>query len=237
LTTQLYESHRHERRLRDAIDFAGSRTLVELERLAHHHRRGQPFPRDRPRPAGDGLEILHLALAADGEHVDLLFAEMPGELFTRFADNQVRPDEIPWLRRADKLALLADGMRLRDPASRSMVPTRIRQLLERVEAAGLGRVENSLALATSKWDLVVRDPGALSYWTPRERELLAEMRTLDPRARAFRLSGRAGREAADGLRALRGWLLGVSPAPLDSPLEPYEWPADAPPRLLVPLRR
>jgi len=62
----------------------------------------------------------------------LLLADLPGELFRAVADNQLALSSIPLVSRADKLVLIVDGARLRDPTARASVLTRVRQLLERL---------------------------------------------------------------------------------------------------------
>ncbi len=78
-----------------------------------------------------------MALTSGSEGVNLLIADLPGELFRALADNQIALSAIPLVRRADKLALIVDGARLRDTATRAAVLTRVRQLVERIATASL----------------------------------------------------------------------------------------------------
>ena len=87
-----------------------------------------------PSRSDDGRELLHLALNTDGDRVHLLIADLPGEPFSRLADNQISPSQIRWLDRADKLVLIVDGARLCVPETRGTTVTRARQLLERLTA-------------------------------------------------------------------------------------------------------
>lgn len=239
LSTQLYERQRHAG---EYTRFAGSRTLLAFERLAHPRRprSGQPSP-PAPRSAIDpeGREILHLALIAGERRVHLLLAELPSEIFRQLADNQLSTTAIPLLRRADKLALLIDGGALCDSDTRAAVLTRARQVIERLLADPAPHPGIELALVVTKWDLIVADAAATAYWQPREEQLLGEFRALDPRALHLRVAAGApdGYPADDGFAALRSWLLAPGPRQPDPPIAPYQWPLDAPARLRRPRRR
>ena len=209
LATELYE---RQRRVGSTARIAGSWTLLALEQLAARRRADGALPpagRDRVDPSG--REILHLALASGDEPLHLLLGDLPGELFRKLADNQLDSSELPWLHRADKLVLLVDGAQLCDPGTRSSPITRVRQLAERLAAFGLPHAQTRVALLVSKWDLVREQPGALAYWEPREAELLADLRALDPHAVALRVSAPTG-ALTDELAPLRDWLLEVSPS-------------------------
>ena len=72
------------------------------------------------------------------------------------------------------------------------------------------------------------DPVALSYWTRRESQLLADARELDNQAVALRSSTMP--HGPDGLAALRDWLLEIPPAqgpgPQAGALPPHAEAAD-----------
>jgi len=239
LNTQLYE---RQRRVGEHARFAGSRTLLAFERLAHPCRAasGRAVAQThRTEVDPDGREILHLALALDEEHVHLLLADLPGEIFRQLADNQLTAADVPLLRRADKLALLIDGARLSDRRTRSSAITRVRQLLERLRAEALPHPRTELALVVTKWDLVQDDEDAVSYWGPREEELIAEVRSVDSAALHLHVAAAApgGFPRDDGVAALRAWLLAPPRGQVDPPLAPHVWPRDAPPCLRRPWRR
>src|SRR5579862_6337037 len=192
-----------------AVRFAGSWTLLALERLAHHRRLTGTVPPARQEPDPEGREILHLALQAGEAPAHLLLADLPGELFRRLADNQISAASIPWLERADRLVFLVDGAKLIDGSTRATALTRVRQLLDAVRPGLLQRPGRRLALLATKWDLVYADPIALSYWHEREPELTAALRELDERAVVLRSSADPG--VGDGLAVLRDWLLDLVP--------------------------
>jgi len=239
LTARLYE---RQRLPGEDVRFAGSCTLLAFEALAYRQRfraTGSQAPAGQYTRGTDGREIYHLALSNGGERLNLLLADLPGELFRAVADNQLALSSIPLVRRADKLVLLVDGARLRDPAARSSVLTRVRQLLERLAADSLPHASTELALVVTKWDLIVDDPDTLAYWQAREHQLAGDVRELHAGAEHVRVA--AGAPASfpqdDGVGALRSWLLASRQATPDPPVEPYEWPEDAPERMRKPWRR
>jgi hypothetical protein len=239
---RLYE---RQRRVRESTQFAGSSTLLAFEALAHQGRSGIAQPNAQPRAhygnsRGDERQIFHLALAEGGERVNLLIADMPGRLFRALADNQLTLNAIPLARRADKLALIVDGGRLRDPSGRAAVLTGLRQLLERVATQALPENGTELALVVTKWDLVAEDPDTLAYWQAREHQIAAEVRELQADAPHIRVAAAAPPSFAqdDGVGALRSWLLATPGAVVtDPPVEPSEWPSDAPEPVRRPWRR
>jgi hypothetical protein len=248
LCTELYERQRHPG---SNVNFAGSWTLLAFEQLAYERRTtGAVPPAARADLDPGGHEILHLAMSANEGTLHLLLADLPGEVYRRLADNYLAADEVPWLRRADKLVLLVDGERLLDPNTRSATLTRVRQLLERLQSVGLPHPQAGLALLVSKWDKVGADRAAVTYWEPREAALVEELRAIDQGAVAVRIAA-AERSYDDGFAALRAWLLDIAPSRLagvpaswqdsesqppssEPPPDDLTWPAQAPARLRRP---
>jgi len=237
ITARLYE---RQRLPNQDVQFAGSSTLLAFEALAYERRQAASAARSPAEHAeGDPRQIYHLALTSGNDGVNLLIADLPGELFRALADNQIAPSAIPLVRRADKLALIVDGARLRDSAARAAVLTRVRQLLERIGAASLIAAGASLAMVVTKWDLIAEDPETLAYWHAREHELAASVRELDPGAPHIRVAAAAPASFPqdDGIGALRSWLIARAGATIDPPVERYEWPVEAPERTRLRWRR
>ena len=199
LTCELYE---RQRRPGNELRFAGSETLLALERLAHPARASSGRRvRETRRTESDpeGREILHLALAPrSGEPVDLLLSDIPGEVFRQLRDNEITPAELPVLKRADKLALLADGARIVDSDARANVASGVRQLLRAIGANGALDPRTELALVVTMWDRVAGDRQAEDYWTSRGP---AHRRVARCRSRSAVVQGR--REGAQWVAASR----------------------------------
>ena len=239
LTARLYE---RQRLPGQDVSFAGSWTLLAFEALAHGRRlaaSGTQSRADQPMREGDERQIYHLALAEGADRMNLLIADLPGEQFRALADNQLPISSIPLVRRADKLVLIVDGGCLRDPARRASALTRTRQLLERLAADSLPHPGSELALVVTKWDLVAEDPDTLAYWLAREHQLADDVRELQASAEHVRVA--AGAPASfpqdDGVGALRSWLVATPAAVSDPPVDPVDWPDDAPERMRMPWRR
>lgn len=239
LSAELYE---RQRRPGVAYYFAGSETLLAFEQRAHparaaSGRRVRETRRTERDP--EGRELLHLALAEAGvPPINLLFADLPGEVFRDIRDNVTHPDEIPLLRRADKLAFVADGFRISDPKRRSLVVSGIRQIIDRLRAARLPHPETQLALVITMWDRVSGDEEAETYWTARERELLEEVRLLDPEAPLIRVAARAPLDWGhdDNMDALRAWILAPPRRGRAPKLRAVPAPPGALPKLVRPKR-
>jgi hypothetical protein len=225
LTAELYERHR---RGKAATKFAGSRTLLALEERMHPARaaseRVQPHtPRTESDP--EGREFLHLAVSGPTMH--LVFADLPGELFRQFRDNEISPADFPLLARADKLAVLVDGQLIADPARRAAAYTFAGQLVDRLVATDLPDSRTQVALVLTKQDLLEEaGQAALEYWESREQTLLDKLRARDPGARAFRTAARGCcQEGDDGMELLMAWLL-EPPREANEPLlEPMQEPS------------
>lgn len=239
LTCELYE---RQRRPGSPVSFAGSQTLLALEQRAHPSRAASGRRvRETRRTERDpeGRELLHLGLVdGHGTLVNLLIADLPGEVFRDLRDNVSEPDELPLLARADKLALLADGRRLADPLKRAQVVSGIRQLLHRLTSRDLPDQRTELALVVTKWDQVVDDSAARDYWLPREVQLTDEIRSIDAVAPILHVAARPlqGWQHDDGVDSLRDWVMDAPRVSADPSTLNYIWPTTAPPRLKKPKR-
>jgi Double-GTPase 2 len=221
LTSELYE---RQRRPGESLLFAGSDSLLALERLAHPSRANSGRRvRETRRTERDpeGRELIHIALAQPGSvPVNLLFADLPGEVFHQLRDNEISPADLPLLVRADKVALLADGVRLADPDRRANVASGIRQLLRAIHTNGTLDERTELALVVTMWDCVVGDQEAESYWAAREQQLTSELRNIDPQAPVLKVAARAPADwgHSDGMRALADWVMKPVRVTTDPPL-------------------
>ena len=158
---------------------------------------------------------------ADREACELLIGDLPGEIFRDIRDNVAPLEDLPILARADKLAFVADGLRLVDPEARSAVPLSIRQLINRLTAAGLPDSRTNLGLVVTMWDLVAEDPEAERYWRKHETALVEELRAIDQEAVHIRVAARSD-PPLDNLTELREWLLKPSRYANDPGLPPLE---------------
>lgn len=143
---------------------AGSYTLEGWENIAASLRwstpRGPAFPAHTSSGTGRHPGLLHLAMKPPGgPRLELLFADAPGEWFTRWAINKEAADAqgAQWLSdTADVLLIAADSEALSGP-QRGAARSRLLELLNRVGAERRGR---DAALVWTKCDKEV--PAAIS---------------------------------------------------------------------------
>lgn len=143
---------------------AGSYTLEGWENIAASLRwstpRGPAFPAHTSSGSGRHPGLLHLAMKPPGgARLELLFADAPGEWFTRWAVNKDAEDAqgAKWLSdTADVLVIVADSEALSGP-QRGAARSRLLELLNRVGAERRGR---GAALVWTKCDKEV--PAAMS---------------------------------------------------------------------------
>ena len=144
----------------DNISFAGSLTLEGWENIAGSLRwnsvRGPSFPPHTSSGAGRHPGLLHLDLNIRGARRDVLFADTPGEWFTRWAVRRDAEDAVGalWLSNAsDVLIVAADSQALAGPKL-GVARSNLLSLLRRVAAERRGR---PVALVWTKADVEV-DP-------------------------------------------------------------------------------
>jgi hypothetical protein len=149
---------------RGQLAFAGSYTLEGWENIAASLRwstpRGPSFPAHTSSGAGRHPGLLHLSIKQpSGSRQELLFADAPGEWFTRWAVNKEGADAqgAQWLSNtADVLLIVADSDALSGP-QRGPARSQLLALLNRVGAERCGR---GAALVWTKCDKEV--PAAIS---------------------------------------------------------------------------
>ena len=213
-TTLTLEFYEHHRRPDPETRFAGSETLLALEERVHPSRaaseRVTAFT-ERTEMDPEGRDLLHLAVVPPQESAGrhLLFADIPGEVFRELRDNQLSPDDVPLLARADKLGLCIDGRRLAHPETRPTVASFVRQFLARLDDHDLPHKGTRLALVLTMFDeLEASGRPALDYWDARKGLLLEEVRRRDPEAELLVTASRpATSNGAVGMADLTRWLL------------------------------
>jgi hypothetical protein len=116
------------------LGFAGSRTLVALERRSHHARvdSGRATPETARTSHLEGLRYYHFAVAPNGEpgkKTDLLMADRSGEVYRSARNNSTVVATLPEISQADRIVLLLDGSRVADPVERNGAIQSVRQTL------------------------------------------------------------------------------------------------------------
>lgn len=143
----------------DGMSFAGSLTLEGWENIAGSLRwnaHGPAFPPHTSSGTGRHPGLLHLDLQVHEARHDLLFADAPGEWFSRWAVRRDAEDATGalWLSEAsDVLIVVADSDALAGPGL-GVARTNLVALLRRVGAERRGR---PVALVWTKCDVEVSD--------------------------------------------------------------------------------
>jgi hypothetical protein len=144
----------------DALSFAGSLTLEGWENIAGSLRwnamNGPAFPPHTSSGTGRHPGLLHLNLRVHEVRHDILFADAPGEWFSRWAVRRDAEDATGalWLSEAsDVLIVVADSDALAGPRP-GVARTNLFALLRRLGAERRGR---PVALVWTKCDVKVED--------------------------------------------------------------------------------
>lgn len=197
----------------DGVSFAGSLTLEGWENIAGSLRWnsvcGPSFPPHTSSGAGRHPGLLHLDLNIHNARRDILFADTPGEWFTRWAVRRDAEDATGalWLSDAsDVLIIVADSEALAG-SKLGVARTNLLSLIRRVAAERRGR---PVALVWSKADIEV-DPQIRKVVTQ-----AADLSLGNYRAFSVSMHAAAGQEPynkGQGLVELFEWVLTAPEAP------------------------
>lgn len=148
-----------------SLGFAGSRTLVALERRAHYSRvdSGRSVP-DTPRTSiSEGLHYFHLALAPEAERsarVDLFLSDRAGEMYHKARSNSSMVAALSEVPQADTLVLLLDGRRASDALERASAVQSVRQTLRAFLDNGALGETSIVQVVTTKKDVIAKSQDA-----------------------------------------------------------------------------
>lgn len=204
------------------ISFAGSLTLEGWENIAGNLRwsaaHGPSFPPHTSSGSGRHPGLLHLDLQIDSSRHDLLFADTPGEWFSRWSVRRDAEDAAgaAWLSSAsDVLLVIADSEELAGERL-GTARTNLLGLLRRVGAERRGR---SVALVWTKCDVAV-DEQMRSAVTHAADLALGTYETFSVSMHAA--PGQEPHNRGQGLLELLNWVVRVGDAtfPKTLPLQP-----------------
>lgn len=143
--------------------FAGSRTLIGLERRSHYARvdSGMTTP-DTPRTSiSEGVRFFHLALAradAPDARADLMLSDRAGETYRQARGNSRLVSDLIEVKKADCLVLLLDGARVVNPVERAGAVQSVRQTLRALWDGGALDAGARVQVATTKIDILRAQP-------------------------------------------------------------------------------
>ena len=204
--------------------FAGSQTLIALEKRSHYSRvdSGRLTP-DTPRTSHlEGLAYFHFstkaaATASKKARVDLMISDRAGETYKKARDNSSLIPELVEIPRADIIILLLDGERIIDNVQRSAAMQSVRQSLRAFIDNGALDLRSTVQVVTTKYDLIETKgfdglEGLLSAFNDRlQTEFGPRLGGLS----FWKIAARpefGGRVAGDGIAALLSSWLTTTPA-------------------------
>lgn len=146
------------------VAFAGSSTLVGLEKACHDaraaSRRAEPYT-ERTRVGGDAT-FYHVDVRGSGfdDVLSILIGDRSGEDYLRANDDISNADEFFELRNADVVTLLVNGAHLVDGQFRHEAKAVTPQIIAALIEAGVLSSRQRLAIVLTKNDLVQVSPNA-----------------------------------------------------------------------------
>jgi len=143
--------------------FAGSRTLVGLEKRSHYARAdsGRAKP-DTPRTSiSESLSYFHFAVRSatpPAARTDLMLSDRAGETYRQARSNSELIAQLTEVPQADRVVLLLDGARIADAVTRAGAMQAVRQSLRAFLDGGGLRQQSIVQVVTTKVDLLERHP-------------------------------------------------------------------------------
>ncbi len=206
--------------------FAGSRSLIGLERRSHYARAASRLAQpDTPRTSiSEGLRFLHFALAPLDqllERYDLMLSDRAGEIYRQARSNSGLITDLIEVAKADRIVFLLDGRRLANPVERAGAMHAVRQNLRAFLDGGALDSSAVVQVVTTKIDLLRNHPerAAIENFLRSFRDQLIQ--AFGPRLRDLTFWDIAARApslafpSAFGVEALvRSWLHGPVRQPL-----------------------
>lgn len=143
--------------------FAGSRTLIALEKRSHLARveSGLSQPDTPHTSISEGLRFFHFAVATAirvDTRTDLMLSDRAGEAYSRARGNSELVAELIEVIQADRLVLLLDGARVADPIERAGAMQSVRQTLRAFLDGGVLGASSVVQVVTTKIDLLAHHP-------------------------------------------------------------------------------
>lgn len=189
------------------VEFAGSVTSLAFEERCHESRLEAGLGRGdtvRTRPESDGL--LHLRVRTPRcEMLEFFVSDYAGEHFQRVREGTPLLDELPWIGRADRLAVVVDGSAYSQLQSREVTLNNVSRQLHALRASGAVAESARVAIVLTKLDQVTGD--ALTAYAEDEAELQGLARLIDDSAATLRVAARPeGSSTAVGLEGLVEWM-------------------------------
>lgn len=191
------------------LGFAGSRTLVALERRSHHARvdSGRATPETAHTSLQDGLRYFHFAVTSNAlpaRRTDLLLSDRSGEVYKEARNNSSLVGTLPEIPQANRIVLLLDGHRVADPIERNGAIQGARQTLRAFLDNGALDSGSCVHVVTTKYDLIAAShdaPAIVDALTAFRERLIAD---FSPRLNSLSFYDIAARDPANTFAPAHG---------------------------------
>lgn len=139
--------------------FAGSRTLIGLEKRSHLARveSGRSRPDTPHTSLAEGLRFFHFAVVLANRldaRADLMLSDRAGEVYRQARSNSVLVENLVEVAKAHRLVLLLDGGRVADSVERAGAMQSVRQALRALVDGGGLNLSSIVQVVTTKIDLL-----------------------------------------------------------------------------------
>ncbi len=138
--------------------FAGSKTLLEFERICHDSRiaSNRKNAETERTKLSDSFKFLHLLLhnKTTNKKQDLLFTDVSGEIFENIRDSSEECRRHSILKRCDHFALLLDGEKLSNPETRGVVVSDGAQIIRRLLDNEILGIHSLIYILVTKFDII-----------------------------------------------------------------------------------
>lgn len=140
----------------ESLSFARSRTFFAFEQACHHARAvsRRNTPQTEHTHLGSGVGFYHLGITDDGNFMQLLLADRPGEDYRSVADDPSNALEFVEIRRADSILVMVNGELLLDLTARHNVRQDTLMILQGLKDGDVLSKSQRLAVVLTKLDAI-----------------------------------------------------------------------------------
>jgi len=143
--------------------FAGSRTLVGLEKNSHHARidSGREAPDTQRTSISDGLKFFHFSLVpsdSSQSRIELMLSDRAGEQYKKARDNSDVASELIEVKKAQHVVLLMNGEHISEHSRRHNAMQSVRQTIRAYLDAGAFSKNSLVQVVMTKIDLLENIP-------------------------------------------------------------------------------
>jgi len=136
--------------------FARTRTIFAFEQACHHARAAsrRATPQTEHTHRGSGVGLYHLGLKHDGDFIQILLSDRPGEDYREVADDPTNASDFIEIKRADSIVMMVNGELLLDITARNNVRQDTLMILQGLKDGDVLSGSQKLAVVLTKLDVI-----------------------------------------------------------------------------------